>query len=122
MIDLLISFVLVFNGPQPTLIITLSLHDALPIYKRHYDHLQAAAVRLAVLLLAAMPLAAQQPRADLATARSGVILDAYSFGSGFAVDNVVEWPVPVTLSQHLGQQVIAELSPAFTCAPGASAS
>src|SRR5438034_7120315 len=123
MIDLLISFVLVFNGPQPTLIITLSLHDALPIYKRHYDHLQAAAVRLAVLLLAATPLAAQEPRADLATtAKTGLILDAYSFGSGFAFDNVVEWTVPVIVSQHLGPRLTVDLSAAFARASGATTS
>ncbi len=74
------------------------------------------------MLLAAMPLAAQQPRADLATARSGVILDAYSFGSGFAFDNVVEWTVPVTVSQHVGQRLTVDLSAAFARASGATTS
>src|SRR5205823_1015844 len=84
---------------------------------------QASAVRLAVLLLAATPLAAQEPRADLATAaNTGVILDAYSFGSGFAFDNVVEWTVPVTVSQHLGQQLTVDLSAAFARASGATTS
>src|SRR5256886_5223598 len=69
-----------------------------------------------------MPLAARVPGRDLATARSGVILDAYSFGSGFAFDNVVEWTVPVTVSQHLGQQLTVDLSAAFARAPGAPTS
>src|SRR5437667_243634 len=66
--------------------------------------------------------ASQQPRADLATARSGVILDAYSFGSGFAFDNVVEWTVPVTVSQHVGQRLTVDLSAAFARASGATTS
>src|SRR5256886_9323538 len=69
-----------------------------------------------------MPLAARVPGRDLATARSGVILDAYSFGSGFAFDNVVEWTVPVTVSQHLGQQLTVGLSAAFARASGATTS
>src|SRR5205807_9124460 len=94
-------FSFLFNDPPTTEIYTLSLHDALPI---------------------SMPLAAQQPRADLATARSGVILDAYSFGSGFAFDNVVEWTVPVTVSQHVGQRLTVDLSAAFARASGATTS
>jgi len=80
-------------------------------------------VRLAVLLLAATPLAAQEPRADLATAaKTGVILYAYSFGSGFAFHNVVEWTVPVTVSQHLGPRLTVDLSAAFARASGATTS
>src|SRR5207302_347568 len=91
--------------------------------ERHYDHLQAAAVRVAVLLLAATPLAAQEPRADLPTAaKTGVILDAYSFGSGFAFHNVVEWTVPVTVSHHLGPRLTVDLSAAFARASGATTS
>src|SRR5256886_16494048 len=69
-----------------------------------------------------MPLAAQQPRADLATARSGLILDAYSFGSGFAFDNVVEWTVPVTVSHPLGPRLTVDVSAAAARASGATTS
>ena len=80
-------------------------------------------MRVAVLLLAATPLAAQEPRADLATtAKTGLILDAYSFGSGFAFDNVVEWTVPVTVSHHLGPRLTVDLSAAFARASGATTS
>ena len=70
-----------------------------------------------------MPLAAQEPRADLATAaRTGVILDAYSFGSGFAFANVVEWTVPVTVSQRVGRRLTVDLSAALVRASGVTTS
>ena len=51
-----------------------------------------------VLLVAAVPLAAQEPALGVATAaRTGVVFDGYYFGSGFAFDHVVEWTVPFTL-------------------------
>jgi hypothetical protein len=41
------------------------------------------------------------------------VFDGYYFGSGYAIDHVVEWTVPVTLSHRLGERVTVDLSSAY---------
>jgi len=81
-------------------------------------------VRRALLLsCVAAQLAAQEPSpAAGTTARSGVVLDSYHFGSGFAIDHVVEWTVPVTLSHRIGPHFTLDLSSAYAHASAATTS
>lgn len=74
-------------------------------------------------LCAVVPLAAQEPALGIGTtARTGVVLDAYFFGSGFAFHHVVEWTVPVALSQRFGSRLTVDLSSAYAHASGATTS
>jgi hypothetical protein len=74
-------------------------------------------------LCAAAPLAAQGPTAGVGTvARTGVVLDAYVFGSGYAFDHVVEWTVPFSLSHRLGPSLTVDLSSGFAYASAATTS
>src|SRR3989475_8134161 len=97
-------------------------------HERHHDHLQAAAVRRAplLLLLAAtplLPIAAQEPAAEVSTVgRTGVVFDGYYFGSPFAFSTVVQWTVPLTLAQRVGRRLTVDLSSAFARASGATTS
>jgi len=78
-----------------------------------------------VLLLScvAAQLVAQEPAAVPGTsARTGVVLDSYHFGSGFAVDHIVEWTVPVTLSHRFGPRFTLDLSSAYAHASAATTS
>ena len=62
---------------------------------------------LALLLFAApLPLAAQVPAVGSpgTTARTGVLFESYSFGSGLLFDRVSELTVPLALSQRLGSR------------------
>jgi len=62
-------------------------------------------------LCAAAPLAAQGPTDGVGTAaRTGLVFDAYSFGSSYAFDHVVEWTIPVSLSHRLGPSLMVDLS------------
>ncbi len=79
--------------------------------------------RVLLLLVAAAPLAAQEPAPGVRTAaRTGVVFDGYYFGSGFAFDHVVEWTVPVTLTERLGSRLTVDLSTAYAHASGATTS
>jgi len=78
---------------------------------------------LLLLAVAAPPLAAQGPASGVSTAAtSGVVFDGYYFGSGFAFDHVVQWTVPVALSQRLGSRVTVDLSTAYARASAAMTS
>ncbi len=79
-------------------------------------------MRHALLLLAlAAPLAAQEPGVGVrTTARSGVTFQGYYFGAGYAFDHVVEWTVPVTLSQRVGPRFTVDLSSAYAHASAAT--
>ena len=78
---------------------------------------------LLLLIVAAPPLAAQGPASGVSTAAtSGVVFDGYYFGSGFAFDHVVQWTVPVALSQRLGSRVTVDLSTAYARASAAMTS
>src|SRR5207249_747111 len=86
--------------------------------ERHHDHLPAAALRIALLLVAA-----QGPAGGFGSvARSGAVFDGYYFGSGFAFHHVTEWTVPVTLSQRLGSRITVDLASAYAHASGATTS
>lgn len=79
-------------------------------------------MRQVLLLLAlAAPLAAQEPGVGVrTTARSGVMFQGYYFGAGYAFDQVVEWTVPVTLSQRVGPRFTVDLSSAYAHASAAT--
>jgi len=81
-------------------------------------------VRRALLLsCVAAQLAAQEPAAGPGTtARTGVVLDSYHFGSGFAIDHMTEWTVPVTLSHRFGPRFTIDLSTAYAHASTATTS
>jgi len=84
-------------------------------------------VRRALLLsCVAAQLAAQQPVAappgSGTTARSGVVLDSYHFGSAFAIDRLVEWTVPVTVLHRFGPRFTIDLSSAYAHASAATTS
>src|SRR5581483_6836080 len=73
-------------------------------------------------LVAAAPLAAQERATDAGTAaRSGAVFDAYAFGAGFAFRHVVEWTVPVALSQRVGSRLVLDLATAYARASAATA-
>jgi hypothetical protein len=77
---------------------------------------------LFVALCAAAPLAAQERATDAGTAaRSGAVFDAYFFGAGFAFRHVVEWTVPVALSQRVGSRLVLDLATAYARASAATA-
>jgi hypothetical protein len=76
-----------------------------------------------VCLCAAGRLAAQGPTGAVGSgARTGIVFDSYSFGSGYAFDHVVEWTVPVGLSHRLGPQLTVDLSSAYAHAAAATTS
>jgi len=52
----------------------------------------------------------------------GVVFDAYYFGSGFGFDHVVEWTLPVNLSERLGRSLTVDLSTAYARASGVTTS
>jgi len=81
-------------------------------------------VRRALLLsCVAAQLAAQQPATVAGTAaRAGVVLDSYHFGSPFAIDHLVEWTVPVTLSHRFGPRLTIDLSSAYAHASATTTS
>ncbi len=77
---------------------------------------------LLLLLGTAARLAAQEPAIGVTTtARTGVVLDGYYFGSGSAFDHVIEWTVPITLSRRFGQRFTVDLSCAYAHASAATA-
>ena len=74
-------------------------------------------------LCAAAPLAAQGPTDGVGTAaRTGFVFDGYYFGSSYAFDHVVEWTVPVSLSERLGPSLIVDLSSGYAHAAAATTS
>ena len=74
-------------------------------------------------LCAAGRLAAQGPTGGIESgARTGIVFDSYSFGSGYAFDHVVEWTVPVSLSHRLGPHLTVDLSSAYAHAAAATTS
>ncbi|HYT72414.1 MAG TPA: hypothetical protein VEK78_13600 [Gemmatimonadales bacterium] len=86
-----------------------------------------------LLLVAATPLAAQRGGGSggtgggegegfATTAIAGVVVDGYYFGSGFAFDHVVEWTLPLALSQRVGSRLTVDLSTAYARASGATTS
>jgi len=75
------------------------------------------------LLFAVAPLAAQEPGAGVRiAARTGVVFDGYYVGGEYAFEHVIEWTVPVTLSQRLGQRVTVDFSSAYVSASAATTS
>lgn len=72
---------------------------------------------LALLGLAA-PVAApaQGAGAFQTVARSGVVFESYSFGSGLAFDRISEMTVPVTITQRFGSRVVVDLGTAYASA------
>ena len=78
---------------------------------------------LLLCLCAAAPLVAQEPAAGFRNvARTGVVFDAYYFGSRYAIDHIVEWTVPVSLSHRLGDRLTVDLSSAYAHASAATTS
>jgi hypothetical protein len=73
--------------------------------------------RAARLLLgfALLPVALAGQTANTA-ARTGVIFESYSFGSGLAFDRISELTIPFTVTQRLGQRVGLDVSTAFVSA------
>ena len=82
--------------------------------------LSCVAVQLVAQLAAQEPAAAPTPPGT--TARTGVVLDNYHFGSGFAFDHMVEWTVPVTLSHRFGPRFTLDLSSAYAHASAVTTS
>ena len=79
--------------------------------------------RVLLMSCVAAQLVAQEPAAVPGTAaRTGVVLDSYHFGSGFAFDHIVEWSVPVTLSHRFGPRFTLDLSSAYAHASAATTS
>ncbi|HYK82986.1 MAG TPA: hypothetical protein VEU55_07555 [Gemmatimonadales bacterium] len=79
--------------------------------------------RALVLLVAAAPLAAQEPAVGVGTAvRTGAVFDGYYFGSGFAFRHVVEWTMPVTVFERVGSRLTVDLSSAYAHVSGATTS
>ena len=79
--------------------------------------------RALLLSCVAAQLAAQEPAASPGTtARTGVVLDSYHFGSAFAIDHMTEWTVPVTLSHRFGPRFTIDLSTAYAHASAATTS
>jgi len=79
--------------------------------------------RVLLMSCVAAQLVAQEPAAAPGTAaRTGVVLDSYHFGSGFAFDHIVEWSVPVTLSHRFGPRFTLDLSSAYAHASAATTS
>jgi hypothetical protein len=70
---------------------------------------------LALLGLAA-PVAAPAQGAFQTVARSGVVFESYSFGSGLAFDRISEMTVPVTITQRFGSRVVVDLGTAYASA------
>jgi hypothetical protein len=74
-------------------------------------------------LCAAAPLAAQGPTSGIGTAtRTGVVVDAYSFGSSYAFDHIVEWTIPVSLVHWFGPRFAVDLSSTYAHASAATTS
>lgn len=74
-------------------------------------------------LCAAAPLVAQEPAAGAGSvARTGAVFDGYYFASGYAVDHIVEWTVPVALSHRFGSRLTVDLSSAYAHASAATTS
>jgi len=70
-----------------------------------------------LLLIGAVPAAAQGPGAGIGTtARSGVIFEAYSLGSGLAFTSIRELTVPVSVFQRFGDRLTVDVSTAFASA------
>jgi hypothetical protein len=74
-------------------------------------------MRARALLVCCGVVAAGPASAQVATtARSGVIFESYSFGSGLAFDRISELTIPVMLTQRLGGRVVVDLATAYTSA------
>ncbi len=79
--------------------------------------------RILLFLCAAAPLVAQEPAAGFkSVARTGAVFDGYYFGSGYAIDHIVEWTVPVGLSHRFGDRLTVDLSSAYAHASAATTS
>lgn len=79
--------------------------------------------RLLLCLCAAAPLAAQQPApGSRNVGRTGVVFEGYYFGSGYAIDHLVEWTVPVGLSHRFGDRLTVDLSSAYAHAAATTTS
>jgi hypothetical protein len=80
-------------------------------------------VRYAWLCLCAAPLAAQGPTSGVGSAaRTGIVVDAYSFGSPYAFDHVVEWTIPVSLVHWFGPRFAVDLSSSYAHASATTTS
>src|ERR1043165_624358 len=73
-----------------------------------------ARVVIAVLGLAVPSLAAAQ--AGTTAARSGVVFESYSFGSGLAFTRISELTIPITLTQRIGSRFAFDIGTAFASA------
>ena len=73
---------------------------------------------LFLLLVGAAPGAAQVPGGTGigTTARSGVVLESYSLGSGLAFTRITELTVPVSVFQRFGDRFAVDVSTAFASA------
>ena len=71
-------------------------------------------VIIAVLGLAVPSLAAAQ--AGTTAARSGVVFESYSFGSGLAFTRISELTIPITLTQRIGSRFAFDIGTAFASA------
>ncbi len=72
---------------------------------------------LFLLLIGAAPAAAQGLGAGIGTtARSGVLLETYSFGSGLAFTRISELTVPLSVFQRFGDRLAVDVSTAFASA------
>ena len=70
------------------------------------------------MLLLGGPVAAQLPSVGgpATAARTGVLFESYSFGSGLLFDRVSELTVPLVLSQRLGSRLNLDVATAFASA------
>ena len=74
-------------------------------------------LRYALLLLIAIPFVAAAQAAGIRTvARTGVVYESYSFGTGLAFDHISELTIPVTVTQHFGNRVTVDLGTAYASA------
>ena len=70
---------------------------------------------LALLLSSAVATAAsaQVGGAFSTVARTGVVFESYSFGTGLAFDRISEMTIPVTVTQRFGSHVVLDLGTAY---------
>jgi hypothetical protein len=73
---------------------------------------------LAFLLSSAVATAAsaQAGGAFGTVARTGVIFESYSFGTGLAFDRISEMTIPLTITQRFGSRVVMDLGTAYASA------